>query len=144
MSVRPNVVLAVVAGLVVALGIVAAVVSGSREPQRLDPATPEGTVQLFLTALFDGDEEAAADHLAPDLGCEPPFDAYLPDGARLEVVSSTTEGGEAEVVVDVVERSGGLLADEWSHRASYELVADDEGWLISGQAWPVYSCEKGW
>lgn len=144
MNARPNVVLAVVAGLVVALAIVAAVVSGVREQPGLDPATPEGTVQLFLSAIFDGDQDAAAGYLDADLGCEPPFDAYLPAGARLEVVRSTTDGGEAEVVVDVVERSGGLVPDEWTHRESYELVADGEGWLLTADPWPLSSCGKGW
>lgn len=143
MSARPNVVLAVVAGLVVTLAVVAAVVSGAREHPELDPTTPEGAVQIFLTAVFDGDEDAAAGHLDPDLGCEPPFDVYLPTGARIDVVSTSTEGDEAHVVVDVVERTGGLVPDEWTHRQAYDLTADGDGWLLTGAPWPV-SCEKGW
>lgn len=143
MSARPNTVLAVVAGLVVTLAVVAAVVSGARERPELDPTTPEGTVQLFLTAIFDGDQDAAADHLDPGLGCEPPFEAYLPPGARIDVVSTSTEGDEARVVVDVVERTGGLVPDEWTHRQAYDLTADGDGWLLTGDPWPVF-CEKGW
>lgn len=145
MAARPNVVLAVVAGLVVALAIVAALVSGAREPADLDPATPEGTVQLFVTAVFDGDEDAAAAYLSPDLRCEPPFpDLYLPQGARLEVIRTERDGASAAVVVDVIERSGGLVPQEWTHRERYELIADGESWLVTGDPWPVYSCAREW
>ena len=48
--------------LIVALVAVALV----REPAQLDPNTPEGTVQVYLQAISDGDYEGAFAVLDPD------------------------------------------------------------------------------
>ena len=144
MRVRPNLVLAVVVGAVAILVVVAAVVAASRTPPRADPATPQGTVQLFVTAVLDGDDEEAVALLDPALGCRVPLPQRGWSGTRatFAVVGSRDFGDRASVEIDVTEyRSGGLF-DAYSHRESYQLVAEGGGWLITGEPWPVYVCEK--
>ena len=138
---RPNLILAVVAGLVVLLAVVAWFVAAKREPPRLDPTTPEGTVQTYILALVDGDDEAAVVHLDPDLGCKAPLPGtYLMRPVSLTLVSSRTTGQDAVVVFDVTEY-GDSPFDSWSHRESFELTRSGSDWLISGNPWPIYGCK---
>src|SRR5690606_28694876 len=65
-STRPDRTLPIILGLIAALVVVAVVVVFTRgAPEQLDPATPEGTVQQYVTAVIDGDHAAAAELLAP-------------------------------------------------------------------------------
>lgn len=141
MNARPNLVLGVVAGLVVVLAVVAGVLSVTRRQPPPDPATPEGTVQLFVLAVIDGDDAAAVARLDPALGCTAPLrEVYRPARVSLTVVSTRTTGGQATVVLDVSEAEGGIFASS-SHREVYELQARDPGWIITGHPWPVYACK---
>ncbi len=144
MKARPNLVLAVVVGVVAVLVVVAAVAAATRTPPLADPATPEGTVQLFVTAVLDGDDRAAVAILDPTLGCSVPLPQRGLSGTRVTFAVAGTRvfGDRASVDIDVTEyRSGGPF-DSSSHRESYQLVAHDGGWLITGEPWPVYVCEK--
>lgn len=141
MTARPNVVLATVTGLVIVLAVLAAVLTLRRQPPEFDPATPEGTVQLFVVALIDGDDEAAVRYLHPDLECRAPLrNSYRPSAIQLSVVSSQTTGDDATVVVEVTEQQDGPF-NSWSHREVFDLVRDGSGWLITGNPWPIYSCK---
>ncbi len=143
MKERPNLVLAVVVGVIAVLVVVAAVVSTTRTPPVADPTTPEGTVQLFVTAVLEGDDEAAVALLDPALGCRAPLPSRGLSGVRATVAVAGTRvvGERATVELDVTEyRDGPLEAN--SHRESYQLVAARGGWLITGEPWPVYVCEK--
>lgn len=140
MNARPNLVLGAVTGLVVVLAVIAGLLATRREPPEFDRTTPEGTVQLFVLAFIDGDDETAVAMLDPELGCKAPLrDVYRPSLVSLSVVGTTTSGNSAVVVLDVTESSGGLF-DSWSHRETFDLVRADPGWLITGNPWPIYSC----
>lgn len=136
---RPAIVLAIVAALVVLLAVAAAVVSRGRERPTLDPATPDGVVQLYATALFDNDVEGALEYLDPDLGCADPLpEVYLPDAARLSVTDTATNGDTATVELRVEE--GGGWDSMWSHDQNFSLRRDEGTWLITGEPWPIYEC----
>jgi len=139
--VPPNAVLGVVAALVVVLAVVTALLTTQRERPELDPGTPEGTVQIFILAFVEGDDDQAVALLDPALGCSAPLrDVYRPSRVSLSVVSSKITGEEGVVVLDVTEYSGGLF-DSWSHREDFYLIRADGSWLITGNPWPVYSCK---
>lgn len=141
MTARPNVVLATITALVIVLAVVAAALTLGRQPPELDPATPEGTVGLFVMALIDGDDEAAVGYLHPDLECQAPLrNSYRPSSIQMTVVSSETTGDAATVVVEVTEQQGGPF-NSWSHREVFDLVRAGSGWLITGNPWPIYSCK---
>lgn len=138
---RPNVVLGVVTGLVVALAVVAWFVASAKEPSKLDPSTPEGTVQAYILALADDDDEAAVALLDPQLGCKPPLaKPYQLNAVALTLVKSTTNGDEALVVFDLTEY-GNTPFDSWSHRESFELLRAGSAWQVTGSPWPIYGCE---
>lgn len=140
MSTRPNLVLAVVAGLVVVLAVLAGLLTARREPPALDLATPEGTVQTYVLAVTGGDDEAAVALLDPELGCKVPLNTYRPERASIAVVGTKISGERATVTLDITEYGTGLL-DSWSHREVFELISQDSGWIITGTPWPVYSCK---
>lgn len=139
MRARPTLVLAVVAALVVLLAVAAAVVSRGRERPTLDANTPEGVVQLYVSALFDDDVASAVEYLDPSLGCSDPLpETYLADIARIAVAKTTTSGNTASVELRIEEGSG--LDGTWSHREIFSLRRDAETWLITGEPWPIYRC----
>jgi len=140
MRARPSLVLAIITGLVVVLAVIAGVLTTRRGPPALDATTPEGTVQLFVLAFIEGEDESAVAFLDPDLGCTAPLrEVYRPTRVSLAVVSTRTSGQHADVVLEVTEYDNGPF-DSWSHREAYDLVRADSGWLITGNPWPIYSC----
>lgn len=142
MNSRPNLVLAVVAAVVVVLAVVAAVVTSTRRPPDLDASTPAGTVQLFVLAVIDGDDEEAVALLDPALGCRAPLSKVdRPVRVSLAVAGARTDGDRATVVLDITEHGSGGMLDSWSHREAYELRQRGPGWMITSQPWPVYGCE---
>lgn len=142
---RQNIVLVVIAVLVVAIAVVAAVVSANRTPPSPDPATPEGVVQAYVTAVIDEDTPTMESLLDPTLGCTAPFPYGEVGAASLAVVSSTTgstgSGATARVVVEISESRDGLLpGSTYDHRETFDLVNRDGRWLVSGEPWPLYVC----
>lgn len=141
MRTRPGAVLALVAVLVVALAVVAAVVAANRDRPQLDPAAPDGVVQLYLAAIFDGDVTGAVAHLDPALGCGDPLpEVYVADVARIAVTRSDVAGDTASVRVRIEEGTG--LDGGWSHQEDFTLRRTDGTWLITGNPWPIHSCER--
>ena len=140
MTARPNLVLLVVAGLVLVLLVVAGLAADTRDAPELDRATPHGTVQPFLRAGLGGGDGEVVALLAPARGCPAPLEIYVGDAARVGVVSVAVRGDTATVVVEITEQSGVGVLDSWTHRESYRLTRDGD-WLITGDPWPVFSCE---
>lgn len=139
MRARPTTVLAIVAALVVALALIAAIVSNGRERPQLDASTPEGVVQLYVTALFDDDVPGAVKHLDPVLGCTDPLpEAYISDVSWISVVKTTKNDDTAQVQLQVEEGSG--LDGTWSHTENFTLRSVSGTWLITGEPWPIYNC----
>lgn len=141
MSSRPNAVLAVVAGLVLALGVVAGVFTATRPAPEIDPTTPDGVVQLYTLAIIDGDTDKALTYLDPALGCNDPSLnlEFSQDRVNLSIVSTRIAGDTATVVADLSEYSGAFSS--WEHRETFELRQIDGEWLLSSPSWPIYGCK---
>lgn len=123
------------------LAVVALVAAGVlREAPELDPSTPEGTVQAYFQAVFDGDQEAAA--ALTEGECDP----NLGPGSQVEGVSASLgsvefDDTQATVVVNMSQPSsepfGGLT--EWPEW--FSLLNRDGTWLIQQPVWPYYAGE---
>ena len=133
---------AVIATLVVIAFVVLAL-----DDKELDPTTPEGAVQGYLTAALAGDDRVAASYLSEGLdttcGSARPYLSDRP--VRVEWIETAYEGDTAYVEVRVTEGSPGLFGNgEYGRRMSYTLERGSQGWLITDQDWPWYECpEKG-
>lgn len=145
MSARPERVLALVVGVVLVLAVAAAVVAANQPTQTVDPDSPEGVVQEFLTAVVEGDGEAALSYVDPELNCdEQALEHVEGEQARVALLESEVDGDEARVVVSISQGSSGPFeTGEYSREETYRLVRTDEGWRISEQlGWPIYGCAR--
>lgn len=144
MAADPNRVLVMIAGGVVALIVASAVVIALRPAPTFDPATPEGTVQAYLQAVFAGDEAEAAGYIDPQSGCEEAdiLRSRVGDSARVVLVETETSDETARVEVEVVISAGQGAFDayEYSQDRTFDLVAAGDRWLLTGEPWPVYFC----
>jgi hypothetical protein len=143
---RPNRILAIVVGVIAVIGVVAGVLSATRQVPHYDRGTPEGVVQDYLTAVIDGDHQDAVELLAEDSSCtvEDLDRAYVPDDVRVVLRDTEVDGATAQVKVDVVMASGGPLeSSEFAEAHTFRLTKVGGGWLIAGEPWPMYECDKG-
>jgi hypothetical protein len=146
-GVRPNRVLAIVVGSIALVALVAAVLAATRSEPEFDPATPEGTVQGYLRAVFQEDEDQALTYLAADTECDRnDFQGvFTSDSARVVLRSVETEGAEASVEVEIAYTGGQGPFDtyEWSEDQAFELERVGDRWVLVGEPWPLYFCREG-
>lgn len=144
MATRADRVLAVAVGVVIIAAGVAAVAAARRGPADLDPDTPAGTVQTYLTAIVDGDLDSAAGLLAADSPCT--VDdlelAYLPEGLRASLSSEQGASDTRVVVLVDITEGDTAFAEGWSHEERFVVVRDGGEWRLSGAPWPMYSCMR--
>lgn len=145
MTSRPNRILAIVVGVVAVIGVVAAVLSATRDVPTYDRGAPEGVVQAYLTAVIDGDHQGAVQFLADVSPCtvEDLDRAYVSEGVRVLLRDTEVDGDAAQVRVDVVMSSGGPLdGSEYAEKHTFRLSRAGGDWLITGTPWPMYECSK--
>lgn len=134
-------------GVVAVLAILAAVVASGRSVPTYDASTPEGTVQAYLQAVFDGDDQSAASYLSVTSRCDADDfrEAFVAESARVVLRDSRIEDDEATVEVEIVFSDGGGPFDtyEWSEDQSFDLVREDDSWMLTGRPWPLYYCQGG-
>lgn len=145
MTTRPNIVLAVIAGVVVILAVAVAIIAGNRSNPEFDSSTPSGVVKLFVAALHDDNFAEAESYLAPDLGCTAAsLTTSAPQGpVQLRVLKESIQGETASVRVEITEgETGPLFGSGWTHEETFALTADGDSWLIAAPAWPFYYCDE--
>jgi hypothetical protein len=125
--------------------VVLVVIGLNREPEQLDPDTPEGTVQAYIAALVDGDFDAASAFWA-DGGCVP--DSINPTGGAPEISATLVrvdgDDQEATVVIGITESLTDPVNGIYEHDEWFNLVREDDGWRIVQPSWPYYDqiCEE--
>ena len=143
MTSRSSRILAVVVLVVAVIGVVAAVVTATRDVPTYDRGTPQGVVQAYVTAVVDGDHDAAAAFLAPESSCtvDDLDRAFVPDGVRIVLRDTRVDGGTAQVEVDVAMPAGGPLdSAEFTEQHTFRLRQSDGDWRITGRPWPMFDC----
>ncbi len=141
---KPDRSLIVILGVIAALVVVAlAVVFTRGEPAPLDPATPEGVVQLYAQAVLAGDEQTAATYLSPGRldSCDRVDPGPL-DNVRLTLVSSTVREDSADVRVSIVTATdnGPFGASEYENEDNFDLIKTNGRWLIFNTPWQLTIC----
>jgi hypothetical protein len=140
---RPNRILSFVVLVVAVIGVVAGVLMATRDVPTYDRRTPEGVVQAYLTAVIDGDHDAAVAFLAEESSCtvDDLDRASVPEGVRIVLRDTRVDGDAAQVEVDVALPSGGPLGgSETTERHTFRLRQADGDWRITGRPWPMYDC----
>jgi hypothetical protein len=137
-----NRILLVIAFASIALVIFSAIFSANRDEVKLSPATPEGVVQLYLTAIIEGKNDQAAEYFVKGSRCDASdIDrAYVSDTLRVNLVSTSTDGNSAYVKIDANTGSGGPFDDGYTESHTYRLVKENGSWHIEGIPWPLWDC----
>ena len=138
----PNRVLAIIAGVVIIAVVVVMVFSATRSVVTLNPGTPQGTVQAYLSAVFAGKNVKAAELLAPESGCKvQDLDrAYVIKSARVDLVRTEIDGESAQVWVRVEIPTSGPFESFMTEDHTFRLNRVNGGWLLTGIPWPLYNC----
>jgi hypothetical protein len=134
--------------IVLAAVVFAAVLGGAlygafAEPDTYDPTTPEGVVQTYLKAVFDGDELASLNSMTADLAdrCQDATSLeYGTDGARAFLDKTTIDNDTATVAIEIRHSSDGI--DEWIENETIWLEKSADSWQISQPPWPYWDCVK--
>jgi hypothetical protein len=140
---RTLAVVILVVAVIAVIGVVAGVLTSTRDVPTYDRGTPEGVVQAYLTAVVDGDHDAAVAFLAQDSPCtvDDLDRAFVPDGVRIVLRDTRSDGDTAQVGVDVAMPSGGPLGStEFTEQHTFRLRQSDGDWRITGRPWPMYDC----
>lgn len=144
MSSRANKGLAIAMGAIaIVLIVIAALTSSWRVPAR-DATAPDGVVQSYLNAVFERRSVDAAALLDPAMGCTARnFDLnYIDQSARVDLVEVTVRDTTAVVRVNIQHDNGDPFGGTWTEAQTFDLVRHGATWLITGNAWPVWSCDK--
>jgi len=141
-----NRVLAAFVGAVVLLAVIAGVVVANRDTLVPDRATPQGVVQEFLQAMFNGKNEVAAALLSPSTGCSASDLAasYSPGSSRIVLDDITLDGDQAVVTVDVTEGSanGPFESSGYSHKERISVQREGGVWKVTAAPWLLSGCDS--
>jgi hypothetical protein len=136
-----------VTGAVVAAVVVVALVLAMRGPNEFEPGTPEAAVSGYFQAVIDQNRAEAERFMIPNLvdQCGSDVDQLrdVPDGLRIVILATESEGDRMFVKVRITERSGAgpLLGDEHTFEETLVLAEVAGEWLIAEVPWPIYCRE---
>jgi hypothetical protein len=139
---HPRRVLAVLVVMTILLAAVAAFLSSTGENTKYSPSTPEGVVQLYLTAVIEGKNDKAVNYLSASSECTASdLDrSWKPESVRVNLGSTDFDGDTVYVDTLVDISSGGPFDDYYTEKHSFRLVKESGNWRIQGIPWPMYSC----
>lgn len=134
--------LVVVGGGLLVILTIAGIYGALQKPVDLDPGTPGGVVQQYVTAVMGGDNDSAADLLASSTECDAgDLDrAYVDPASRIEMLESAIDGDRARVRIAVETPSGDLVQSMWTDERTIRLEQVNGRWQITGVPWPLYEC----
>ena len=137
-----------VAGLTVVVLVLVAVlvIVFKPEPIEYDPATPEGTVQTYVRAVIDRDNDAAAALMVDEPDCETdPYPRFGNESVRVSLGKVEIDGDRATVEVRITTSGGSAPFDryEWTEEDRFFLDNEADGWRIATAPWRFMICQEG-
>ena len=138
----PDRILAIVFALLVIAVVLMTLFTSGNTSKSLDPSTPAGTVQSYLTAVLKGDYELAAQFISLESSCDVQDlnRVYTMDTARVDLVKTEVDGDHAQVWVKVNYPSDAPFEAIRMEDHTFRLVRVNGDWLLSGIPWPLYDC----
>jgi len=134
--------LGITVAAIAVIAVVLGVFTATQSPSDLDPKSPEGVVQQYMTAVFDRRNDDAAEFLdaADECGADD-LDRYgTPQDARVDLSESMISGETARVTVHIEYSSSDPFGGGWSEDRTIRLVRSGSDWKITGIPWPLYDC----
>ena len=138
--------LALIVGGIAAISLVAVVVAAlGGEPVALDPETPEGVVQAYVTAVADEDWMEVRSFLNAELADKCDVSELsverFDDVSRVSIedVSIDDDIAVVDVVITHASADNPLSASTWDEDATFVLI-DEGGWVFEEISWPYFPC----
>jgi hypothetical protein len=139
--------LGLIVGGIAALSLIAIVIASlGDDTVSLDPDSPEGVVQAYVTAVADGDWAVAHSFFSGDLAerctvSELSFER-MDDVARVSIddVSMTGQTAVVDVVVTHATVGDPLSTSTWDEDVTFVLIDDEGGWVFDEISWPYFPC----
>lgn len=129
--------------LVALVAVAALVFIASRsDTAQFESGSPEATVQSYLQAMIERDNDRALSYLTSDTRCDSSdLDRqYLSPDLTVDLITSTTTGDRAQVKVRARYSSDDLFGG-WSEDHTIGLTRIGGVWKITGVPWPLYDCD---
>ena len=129
------------AAIVLVAAIVVVVVNNSTE-KKYDVNSPEGTVQNYLGAIYDGDNAQASDYISSTSFCtvEDLDQMGVQTRPRILIADSSITGNTAQVKINVELDPGNPMGNVINESHTLRLVRFGTGWQLTGIPWPLYDC----
>ncbi|WP_173921611.1 hypothetical protein [Agromyces sp. Marseille-P2726] len=137
---RTLIVILCVIGALVVIALIVVFTRGA--PAQLDASSPEGVVQRYATAVIDGDEDAAMEYLVPELAdsCERVDPGVRDLRVTLDSTAEREDTADVRVLISISYDGGLFGSSDYEEEGTFDLVADDGGWLIESAPWPLTIC----
>lgn len=132
--------------LFVLLGLIAVTalvfVASRSDTASFEVGSPEATVQAYLQAMVDRDNDRALSYFVADTKCDSSdLDRqYLSSDMTVDLVSSNITGDRAQVKIRARYSNEDLFGG-WSEDHTIGLSRIDGSWKITGIPWPLYDCD---
>jgi hypothetical protein len=137
-------------GVAVGLLVVVAVVVSLQSPTQYPSDSPEGAVQGYLSAVNDGDVDAAEAYMTDELvkACSGNWWFYSDESLDRAVITDVEISGETATIQMALTQSYGeppFDNGSYTHDEEFTLVRSGDVWLISEPAWPmdIFTCREG-
>jgi len=131
----------VLAAIVLSTAIVVVILNKSTE-KTYDANSPEGTVQNYLGAIYDGDNTKASGYISSASFCtvEDLDQIGIQAKPRILFEDSSIAGNTAQVKINVEFDNGSLMGAQGNEGHTLRLVRFGTGWQLTGIPWPLFDC----
>lgn len=117
-------------------------VAARGENAKFEVGTPEATVQSYLKAMVDRDNDLALSYFEANTKCDSSdIDRqYFSPDLTVDLIESTINGDRAQVKIRIRYSNDDLFGG-WSEEHTIALIKSGADWKIAGTPWPLYECD---
>jgi len=129
-------------GLIVVLIAALVFIASRGGSSRFDAGSPEATVQSYLQAMVDRDNDRALSYFEPETKCDASdLDRqYLSPDLTADLLDSSITADRAQVKIRIRYADNDLFGG-WSEDHSIGLTRISGMWKITGVPWPLFECD---
>lgn len=129
-------------GLIVVLIAALVFIASRGGSSRFDAGSPEATVQSYLQAMVDRDNDRALSYFEPETNCDSSdLDRqYLSPDLTADLLDSSITADRAQVKIRIRYADNDLFGG-WSEDHSIGLTRISGMWKITGVPWPLFECD---
>lgn len=116
-------------------------VASRSENGNFEAGSPEATVQAYLQAMVDRDNDQALSYFEPTTKCDSSdLDRqYISPDLTVDLIESSTTGDRAQVKIRIRYSNDDLFGG-WSEDHTIALTKLEDQWRLAGTPWPLYEC----